>query len=124
MSKDRIALGKKGEELAVHFLQQHGFSIITRNYRQKSGEIDIIAKEGECLVFVEVKTRNSLQYGQPFEAVTGRKQMQLSKIALDYLTRNNLLDHTCRFDVVSIVINTNDKTTIEHLPNCFEFCAF
>ncbi len=123
MSKARISLGKKGEDLAEKHLLQHGFSIVTRNYRQKTGEIDIIARDTDCLVFVEVKTRTSLQFGQPFEAVTSRKQMQLSRVALDYLTRNNLLDHASRFDVISILISKDGKTDINHLRNCFEFCG-
>lgn len=120
MSKDRISLGKQGEDLAATYLKSHGVDIIKRNYRQKSGEIDIIARDQECLVFVEVKTRKSLRYGQPFEAVTPKKQAQISRIALDYMTRNKLSDQAVRFDVVSIVMCKDGKPQIEHLANCFE----
>lgn len=119
MSKARINLGKHGEDLATTFLQQKGFTIITRNYRQKTGEIDIIAKDKQTLVFVEVKTRSSLLFGQPFEAVTTAKQSQLNRIALDFMTRNKLLEQAARFDVISILIPKNGKAEIEHLQNCF-----
>lgn len=120
MSESRINLGKTGEELAVQYLQQHGLSILARNYRQKSGEIDIIAEDRDCLVFVEVKTRKSLLFGHPYEAVTSRKQAQLTRVALDYMTRHDLRDHKARFDVVSIVLPDHGTPNIEHLANCFE----
>lgn len=120
MSEARINLGKQGEELAASYLKNLGFSVLERNYRQKTGEIDIIARDGDCLVFVEVKTRKGLLFGQPFEAVTTKKQGQLSRVALDYLSRNKLLDQPARFDVVSILLPDNGKADIEHLANCFE----
>lgn len=120
MSDTRISLGKKGEDLAAGYLQHIGLRIITRNYRQKSGEIDIIARDKEYLVFVEVKTRKSLKFGQPFEAVTAKKQAQISRVAMDYITRNKLHDHPVRFDVVSILMSKDGKTDITHLANCFE----
>ncbi len=123
MSKDRITLGRQGEDLAAHYLQKQGFVILARNYRQKTGEVDIIAQDCDCLVFVEVKTRKSLHFGQPFEAVTSRKQFQISRVALDYLSRNKLLDHPARFDVISIILPDNGEPEIEHLPDCFELVS-
>jgi len=120
LSDTRITLGKLGEDIATAHLKKNGLQIITRNYRQKSGEIDIIARDGEWLVFIEVKTRKSLRYGQPFEAVTPKKQTQIGRVALDYMTRNKLLDQAVRFDVISIIVNRDGKADIEHLPNCFE----
>lgn len=120
MSETRIKLGKQGEDLAVDHLLGRGFEIIVRNYRQKTGEIDIIARDREWLVFVEVKTRKSTCFGQPFEAVTKKKQSQICRVALDYMSRNKLLDQPARFDVISILINKNGKAVIEHLANCFE----
>ncbi len=120
MSEAQINLGKQGEELAASYLKNLGFSLIERNYRQKTGEIDIIARDGDCLVFVEVKTRKGLLFGQPFEAVSTQKQGQLSRVALDYLSRNKLLDQPARFDVVSILLPDNGEADIEHLANCFE----
>ncbi len=120
MSKERITLGKLGENLAVTYLKKNGYNIIKRNYRQKTGEIDIIARDSENLIFVEVKTRKSLRFGKPFEAVTPKKQAQISRVALDYITRNKLSDQAIRFDVISIVMIQDGKPEIEHLPNCFE----
>ncbi len=119
MSKARINLGKKGEDLAAAFLQKKGFQIVIRNYRKKIGEVDIIAKDKQTLVFIEVKTRSSLLFGKPFEAVTTNKQAQLNRIALEYMTRNKLLEQAARFDVISILIPKNGKAEIEHLQNCF-----
>ncbi len=120
MSEARITLGKHGEDLAADHLLGKGYDIIVRNYRQKTGEIDIIAHDGDCLVFVEVKTRKSTLFGQPFEAVTKKKQAQLGRVALDYMNRNKLLEKLARFDVISILINKDGKAAIEHLCNCFE----
>ena len=105
VSESRINLGKLGEDLATVFLKQKGFQIITRNYRQKTGEVDIISKDGETLIFIEVKTRSSLLFGQPFEAVTIKKQTQLNRIALDYMTRNQINNQAA--DRESTRINTS-----------------
>jgi len=120
LSKERISLGKHGEELASEFLESAGLRIIVRNYRNKTGEIDIIARDQETLVFVEVKTRKSLTYGQPYEAVSRKKQKQICRLALYYMTRNKLHDQAVRFDVISIVMTSNENPKIEHLINCFE----
>lgn len=120
MSKSGISLGKRGEDLACTYLKRHGLIIIQRNYRQKTGEIDIICRDQSSIVFVEVKTRKSLRYGMPYEAVTLKKQAQISRVALDYLTRNKCLDHEARFDVLSIVITADGNHEIEHLKDCFE----
>jgi len=119
VSKSHINLGKRGEDLATAYLQKKGFQIVVRNYRQKTGEVDIIAKDKKTFVFIEVKTRSSLLYGQPFEAVTTKKQAQLNRIALDYMTRNKINNHAARFDVISILIEKNKNPEIEHLQNCF-----
>ena len=118
MTKARINLGKQGEEIAAAYLQKKGFIIKQKNYRQKVGEIDIIAQEGNVLVFVEVKTRTTLQFGQPYEAITHKKQKQLRRVAEDYLSRNKKLSTIVRFDVISILMNSNTPPTIEHLSNC------
>jgi len=120
LSKERISLGKHGEELASEFLESAGLRIIVRNYRNKTGEIDIIARDQETLVFVEVKTRKSLTYGQPYEAVSRKKQKQICRLALYYMTRNKHHDQAVRFDVISIVMTSNENPKIEHLINCFE----
>lgn len=120
MSKTRIKLGVLGEDLAADYLTTRGYTILARNYRKKTGEIDIIARDGEYLVFIEVKTRTNLLFGQPYEAVTLRKQAQISRVALGYITINKLHNQAMRFDVISVLIQANGKTEINHLPGCFE----
>lgn len=115
----RQKLGKEGENLAVDFLLKKGFKVITRNYRNTFGEIDIIALEGKSLVFVEVKTRRSLEFGNPLESVNKKKQMKLKKTAYFFL--NNYKEHfnEMRFDVISIILQNNDNPNIEHIRHAF-----
>lgn len=102
MTYARIALGKSGEDLACRELERRGYAILARRYRGRRGEIDIIARDGPTLVFVEVKARDSHEFGDASEAVTALKQRRMTEVALEYLTRNRLPDCPCRFDVVSI----------------------
>ena len=120
MFDSRQNLGKTGEALAVNFLKKNGYSILTQNYRRKFGEIDIIAREGDYLVFIEVKTRTGTSHGHPLEAVTARKQRQISKVAQCYLAENNLFDAAARFDVVSVVVSPNKPVNVEIIPNAFD----
>ena len=113
-----MRLGGKGEELAVKFLRKKGYKIKVCNYKTRLGEIDIIAGDGETLVFVEVKTRESLEYGQPFESVNSRKKKKLAMVAMLYLKKYAEVP-TCRFDVVSIYIN-NGKPECELIKDAFE----
>jgi len=106
--------------MAAVFLQKLGYRIVSRNYRQKTGEIDIIAKDGDTHVFVEVKTRYNADFGEPAEAVTRNKQRQISAAALEYLSRNDLLDTPVRFDVVGISMDRAEPI-ITHLRAAFEF---
>jgi len=110
--------GNEGENLAASFLVQKGFEIIERNYRYGKGELDIIAKDKEFLVFVEVKTRESLEYGLPEEAITKRKITQIRKIAEAYLAENNLTDESIRFDVIAILL-LGGEVSINHYENAF-----
>ncbi|MCK9209827.1 MAG: YraN family protein [Ignavibacteriaceae bacterium] len=110
--------GKEGEELAVTFLVEKGFEIIERNYRYGKGELDIIAREKGFLVFVEVKSRESLEYGLPEEAITKRKMSQIRKIAEAYLAEKNITDENIRFDVVAILF-LKGEISIEHYENAF-----
>jgi putative endonuclease len=96
-------MGKAGEDLALTYLQGLGYKILARNYRKPFGEVDIIADDGGILVFVEVKTRAGIGFGPPFEAVTPRKQMQMSKVALEYIGRHGMTDRPARFDVVGVL---------------------
>lgn len=101
-----MKLGKKGEELAVEFLKKKGYKIIKQNYKTPLGEIDIIARDEDTLVFIEVKTRESIAYGQPFEAVNKAKRQKVANVANLYLKRLKDLP-PCRFDVVSVYYSHN-----------------
>ena len=120
MSEKREALGRIGENLAAEYLQDAGYKILVRNYRQKCGEIDIIAQDRDTLVFIEVKTRKTMSYGPPFAAVTVKKQRQIGRVAQEYLCRNGLFNRPARFDVVSILIKDGHKPDIEVLTNAFD----
>jgi putative endonuclease len=119
MTFERLTLGKKGEELAVAQLKKLKFKILERNYKCRLGEIDIVAREKDTLVFVEVKTRASADFGGPAAAVTVHKQRQLSRVALTYLSQKNLTDIPARFDVVAVEF-TPPAPRIEVIRNAFE----
>ena len=110
--------GKEGEEKAVALLVEKGFEIIERNYRYGKGEIDIVARDKDFLVFVEVKSRESLEYGKPEEAITKRKMSQIRKITEAYLAEKNITDENIRFDVVAILF-LGGETTINYYENAF-----
>jgi putative endonuclease len=112
-------LGIKGENLAVKFLKEKGYRIIARNYKTPVGEIDIIAQDGNTVVFIEVKTRADEFFGQPFEAVNKRKRQKLKNVALFYLKRQ-VMEFPVRFDVLSIFYRENGKKEIEHIKDAFE----
>jgi len=122
LSDKRISLGKAGEALAAEHLRQSGYTILARNYRSHSGEIDIIARQGQTLVFAEVKTRKSAAFGSPAAAVTVKKQAQISRVAQDYLARENLFDRPARFDVIAVLAPDGKKPHIEIITNAFELC--
>ena len=114
-------LGDRGERAAARYLRRQGMKILARQHRGRLGEIDIIARDGNCTVFVEVKTRRSDAAGQPFEAVTQAKQQQLTRLALVYLKRHRLLESPARFDVVSVLWPEGDRRPIiQHYRNSFE----
>ena len=102
MSDARQTLGKTGEDLACRELERRGYAIVARRYRRRGGELDIIARDGATLVFVEVKAREGRAFGEAAEAVTPFKRRRIAQIALDYITRHHLSGCPCRFDVVSI----------------------
>lgn len=106
-------IGTEKEQLAVAYLQAHGYEIITCNFTCRQGELDLIARKNEYLVFVEVKYRNSNRFGKAEEAVTAKKQLRMQKAAQYYLYKANLPQNTpCRFDVVAI--NQEEFTLIEN----------
>jgi putative endonuclease len=111
-------LGDRGERAAARYLRRKGLRIITRGYRTRLGEIDLIARDGETLVFVEVKSRRQ---GVPAEAVTPEKQRRITLAALHFLRKHGLLDVRSRFDIVAIVWpDERGEPQIEHIPNAFE----
>jgi putative endonuclease len=115
---DNVDVGRRGEELAVEFLRKKGYRVIERNFTFGKGEVDIIALDGKTVVFIEVKSRRSGQFGSPEDAVGQRKQRQLAKLALAYLQRHRLyLKVDCRFDVVAVSF---DDRTIKHITNAFQ----
>ncbi len=107
--------GNRGEDSAVEYLISNGYSIISRNFQSRKGEIDCIAESPEgSLVFIEVKAGNSNSYGHPFYRVTRGKQKKIISMAQQYLAEHSITNKPCRFDVIAIV---NGK--IEHLKNAF-----
>jgi putative endonuclease len=112
-------LGTSGENMAVWYLKQNGYKIIKQNYRNRLGEIDIIAREKKTIVFVEVKSRKSIRYGSPKWAVTPKKQRKISMVALYYLKSTQQIDAKARFDVVAITSN-RDEPQIEIVKNAFD----
>jgi putative endonuclease len=110
--------GTIGENLAVDYLEKKGYRILQRNYRYEHGEIDIVAEDGNALVFVEVKARRSKKFGEPEDAVTPRKREKIRATADGYLFENNIDDKECRFDVIAIDYQ-GDKTEIRHLIDAF-----
>ncbi|MCX5911140.1 MAG: YraN family protein [Deltaproteobacteria bacterium] len=119
MTQDRLSLGKMGEELAVTQLKAMKYQILERNYRCLLGEMDIIAREKGSLVFVEVKTRATKDFGGPAAAVHERKQRQLSRIALLYLNQKKIRDVPARFDVVAVDLSGSNPR-IEVIQNAFD----
>lgn len=113
------SLGAKGEEAAARFLEHRGYEILERNWKCDAGEVDIIAKDDDWLVFVEVKTRRNTDQGFPNEAVTERKRERFEKIAIAYLAERDYVDLPVRFDIVSLVVIGKDKAMIRHHINAF-----
>jgi len=110
--------GDRGERAAARYLRRAGLRIVTRGYHTLWGEIDLVARDGEFVVFVEVKTRRT---GVPAEAVTLEKQRRLTMAALHFLRRHDLLEQRCRFDVVAIVwADGRRPPEIEHIRDAFE----
>ncbi|HSR13301.1 MAG TPA: YraN family protein [Thermodesulfobacteriota bacterium] len=121
MTRERLSLGEEGEQLALNRLENLKYKILERNFKCPLGEIDIIARDRNTLVFVEVKTRATRDFGGPAAAVNPRKQRQLSRVALVYLSQKKLHHVPARFDVVSIEL-TPPSPKIEVIENAFELC--
>jgi putative endonuclease len=112
-------VGDIGEQAAANYLYDAGYEIVERKYRSKIGEIDIIARIENILVFIEVKTRRNTTYGFPAEAVTYRKQQKIINTASCYLQYIHNTNIYCRFDVIEVFLNENNKITCNHITNAF-----
>ncbi|HPB68431.1 MAG TPA: YraN family protein [Candidatus Omnitrophota bacterium] len=118
--KNKITLGRRGEALAAEYLKKAGYRIVACNFRNALGEIDIVARDGAILCFVEVKTRSSDDFGGPAEAVSLFKQRKLIQLARAFLKEQNLERTASRFDVVSVLIPAQGPVQIELIPDAFE----
>ena len=120
MKKYNKDIGSYGEDLALNYLNKINYKFLARNFRNKSGEIDLIFKDGDIIIFVEVKSRYSYHFGLPCESVTYFKQKQIFNISKYFLFKNKLLKYNCRYDVIEIYFNKNDNTYfIEHIKDAF-----
>ena len=119
MPDSRPQLGLEGERLAERFLRRRGLKTITRRYSTPVGEIDLIMRERETVVFVEVKTRQSRDYADPEESVTLPKQRKMARCANWYLQCKRWTDRPCRFDVVAVTLPEVGDPEIEHFPDAF-----
>ncbi len=109
--------GNKGENIVARYLDGKGLSVLNTNYRSAYGEIDIIARDIDSIVFIEVKHRNTLKYGLPREAVTKSKQRKIINTALSYIAENSLDKYDFRFDVIELY--GQDSMRLEHIVNAF-----
>lgn len=118
-------LGRRGEDAAARYLRKLGYVIVARGHRDGIGELDLVAVDGRTVVFIEVKTRTSHDAGHPADAVDAAKQRRLTRLALSYMKRHDLLECSARFDVVAITWPAGrGQPTIEHFQNAFEAVGF
>ena len=119
MTTQKQNIGKFGEDIAIKYLENHGYKILERNYRKPWGEIDVVAQQSDELVFVEVKTQNQGFEWRPEENVTRHKKRQLSKIINTYLKEHRVYSEIdFRVDVLGIIINDKTETAqVEHIQN-------
>lgn len=119
-NRHHTRLGEDGEKLAERFLVRTGMTVVERRHRTRRGEIDLVCRDGEMLVFVEVKTRRSERAGSPLESITPAKQRQLTRLALSYLKQHDLLECPARFDIVGILFEDDSETPrIDHYRDAF-----
>ena len=114
-----VEKGRRGEDFAVAFLLEQGYKILERNWRRKTGEIDIIAALGSMLVFCEVKSRSSFVCGSGAEAVNRRKQLHILYTAMLYMQKMGQADRLCRFDILEVCLSDPDHPRLNHIRNAF-----
>jgi len=117
---EHLRRGELGEHAAKKFLQQQGLKFLTANFRSKRGEMDLIFRDEDCLVFAEVKTRSSEEWTRPAAAVNAARRRRLSQCALDYLRLIKNPPVKIRFDIVEVLLAGGEVCEIRHLPNTFE----
>jgi len=115
----RRELGRRGEEAAARYVRSLGYEILERGLRLLRGEIDIVARRGGTLVFIEVKTRAGSACGRPEESVTPAKQAQIRRIAQAYLARHRSGDAPCRFDVIAVSFRADGRPAVSHFADAF-----
>jgi putative endonuclease len=116
---EHLRRGEMGERAAKKFLQKQGLKFLTANFRSERGEIDLVFRDGDCLAFIEVKTRSSEDWGRPAAAVNLERRRRLSQCALDYLRRLKNPEVKIRFDIVEVLLANGSVREIRHLPNTF-----
>jgi putative endonuclease len=112
------SVGKYGEDRASEFLQRQGYQVIARNWRGNSGEIDIVARDNDCLVFAEVKTRTRVGCGHPFEAITTAKMQTMRRLVGEWCKANDIASVQVRLDAISVLL-AGGRVHIEHLKQVF-----
>lgn len=118
MTKQTTELGQQGEQAIAQWLTAHHFTILAQNYRIKAGEVDVIARNGELVIFVEVKTR-STSYFPISTVVTYSKQQKIGRAAQHFILKNRLFNHILRFDVATLVKQSNGTFAIDYIENAF-----
>lgn len=121
MSTARMSLGRRGEEIAAQYLQQHGYVILATNWHCQAGEIDIIAREGATLVFVEVKTRRTASTGDTFAAITPEKRRRLTRAVYTYLDVQASTDSLWRIDAIAVALSDTEKPVINHVQDALDW---
>ena len=113
-------IGNYGEDISYNFLKKQGYYVLSRNFRTKYGEIDIICKKNDLIIFIEIKSRYNYNHGSPIEAITYSKQMQIIKLCKFYIYTNNLIKYNVRFDVIEVFFNIdNNLHSINHITDAF-----
>jgi len=112
------SIGKYGEDRATEFLQRNGYQVIDRNWRCQVGEIDIVARDVDCLVFAEVKTRTRVGFGHPFEAITSAKMQTMRKLVGEWCRAHHIASVQVRLDAISVLLS-GGRVQIEHLKQVF-----
>ena len=115
----RVGFGREGEALAERYLRERGYRLLARRFRLRNGEIDLVMKDGETIVFVEVRSRASASLGHPFESIGGLKRSRIVRAARLFLAFHDLHEAPCRFDAVAVRTDPSGIPSVEHMPDAF-----